>query len=106
MHELSIALGIVDAAVEESDRRDGAFVMQVHLRVGQLSGVVRQALMSCYEMAGEASGVAGARLGIEEVPVTAFFPTCLAARPVVSPSDIRCRECGTPTPQIVTGREL
>ena len=38
MHELSIAMGIVDAAMEESQRR-GVQVSAVHLRLGALSGV-------------------------------------------------------------------
>jgi len=43
MHERSIAVGIVDAAMEESERR-GVQVSAVHLRLGALSGVVRECL--------------------------------------------------------------
>ena len=50
MHELSIAMGIVDAAMEESQRR-GVQVSAVHLRLGALSGVVKAALMFSYEIA-------------------------------------------------------
>ncbi|MGA2585024.1 MAG: hydrogenase maturation nickel metallochaperone HypA [Tepidisphaeraceae bacterium] len=106
MHELSIALAIVDAAVEESDRRGGARVTQVHLKLGQLAGVVQSALLASYEMAAEMSGVAGSRLIIEEVPIVAFCPKCGVDRQVVSPQQICCNQCGTPTPNIVTGREL
>jgi len=44
MHELSIAMGIVEAATEEAQKR-GVQVSAVHLRLGALSGVVKDALL-------------------------------------------------------------
>lgn len=40
MHELSIAMSIVDLAQEEADRRGGVQIKAVHLRLRLLSGVV------------------------------------------------------------------
>jgi hydrogenase nickel incorporation protein HypA/HybF len=105
MHELSIALSIVDMAAEEAQRRD-VRVRGVHLRLGPLSGVVKQALLSAYELAREGSPLADARLVIEAVPVLAHCPTCRATRAVVSVQQLACAECGTPTPEVVSGREL
>ena len=45
MHELSIALALVEMAAEEAERH-GARVVAVHLRLGPLSGVVKEALLS------------------------------------------------------------
>ncbi len=45
MHELSIALSIVEMATEESKKRNGAKVDAVHLKLGRLSGVVKDALL-------------------------------------------------------------
>ena len=42
MHELSIALSLLDLVAEEAGRR-GVRVAAVHLRLGPLSGVVRDA---------------------------------------------------------------
>ena len=106
MHELSIALGIIDAACEEADRRGGARVVAVHLRLGQLAGVVKEALFSSYELAAEATPLAGSKLVIEEIPITIRCPSCNAPRPVVSLQDLRCRECLSVTADILTGREL
>jgi hypothetical protein len=52
MHELSIAMSIVEMAEEEAERR-GAHVAAVYLKLGALSGVVKEALLSSYEMACE-----------------------------------------------------
>ena len=50
MHELSIALSIVDMAAYEMQRHDGARLHAIHLRLGPLAGVVKEALLSAYEM--------------------------------------------------------
>jgi hydrogenase nickel incorporation protein HypA/HybF len=105
MHELSIALSILDAAAEEAERR-GARVVGIHLRLGPLSGVVKEALLSAYDLAREGGALQDARLVIEEVPVLAHCPTCQATRAAVSMQEMRCATCGTPTPQVVSGREL
>jgi Zn finger protein HypA/HybF involved in hydrogenase expression len=43
MHELSIAMSIVEIAEEEADQRGGARVSAVHLKLGALAGVVKDA---------------------------------------------------------------
>src|SRR6202050_5864873 len=50
MHELSIAMSIVELAEEEAERRS-VQVNAVHLKLGALSGVAKEALLSCYELA-------------------------------------------------------
>jgi hydrogenase nickel incorporation protein HypA/HybF len=105
MHELSIAMSIVDVASEEAERR-GVEVVAVHLKLGPLSGVVKEALLSAYELAREGSLLANSRLVIQDVPLVVYCPICGRDQPAVSPQEICCAVCHTPTPQIVTGREL
>ena len=106
MHELSIAMNMVDMAQEESRRRGGVPIRAVHLRLGRLSGVVKEALFASYEMACESTALKGSRLIIEEVPVLVFCPHCKAQRPVHSLQSFCCAECGTLTGDVVKGKEL
>ncbi len=106
MHELSVALSIVDIAAAEAQRQGDAHVAVVHLKLGPLAGVVKEALLSAYELACEHSPLAGSRLLIQDVPIVVYCPSCRAERSVVSIQQICCAECQTPTPQIVSGREL
>jgi hydrogenase nickel incorporation protein HypA/HybF len=103
MHELSIALSIVELAEEESARLGGRRVEAVHLRVGRLSGIVREALVASFEIACEDTRLAGSRLVIEDVPIATYCVTCDARRSV---QDMCCAACGTPAVDIVEGREL
>lgn len=66
MHELSIALSIIELAEEEVERQGEVRVDAVHLKLGRLSGVAREALQSCYDLACEGTTLAGSRLIIEE----------------------------------------
>jgi hydrogenase nickel incorporation protein HypA/HybF len=67
MHELSIAMSLVDAVCEEMPRLgERVTVRSVRIRVGPLSGVVAHALAFAFEVAADESPIAGARLEIEE----------------------------------------
>jgi len=70
MHELSVALSIVEAAEEELFRQGGGQVCAVHLRLGSLSGVARDALLFSYGLACEGTPLNGSELMIEEVSGT------------------------------------
>ncbi len=98
-------MSIIELAQEESDRR-GIQVSAVHLKLGALSGVVKEALLGSFEMACEDTPLKGARLLIEELPVLIFCRTCEAQRPISSVQLFCCAECGTPSGEIVQGKEL
>ena len=105
MHELSIAMSIVELAEEEAEKR-GAQITAIHLRLGALSGVVKEALLASYEMACDDSPLKGSRLVIEDVPVIVFCPSCQMQRPISSIQLFCCAECGTPTSAILQGKEI
>ena len=106
MHELSIAVSLIEVACEEAVRLGAVRVEALHLRLGRLSGVVREALEFSFELAAADTAIAGARLLIEEVAVTARCPVCREERTIENVQHFRCPVCGAPTPEVVHGREL
>jgi hydrogenase nickel incorporation protein HypA/HybF len=106
MHELSIALSILDVAGEEMQGHNGAKLEAIHVRLGPLSGVVKESLLSAYELARAATPFASARLVFEDCPIVVFCAQCQAERSVESLQRLCCVECGTPAVKIVRGREL
>jgi hydrogenase nickel incorporation protein HypA/HybF len=106
MHELSLAVNIVELAQEEADRRGGLCVSAIHLRMGALSGVVKDALLSAYELACEGTPLMGSRLVIEDVPIIVYCPFCCERRQLASVQDFSCSVCHTPTSEVLQGREL
>ena len=105
MHELSIAMGIVDAALDEATKR-GVQVSSVHLRLGALSGVVKDALLFSYEVACQDTALEGSKLIVEDVPVAVFCPQCKETQVLPSVQSFKCPECGTPSMDVRQGKEL
>ena len=71
-----------------------------------MSGVVKERFCFRLEMACEDTALKGSRLVIEEVAVFVFCPV---SEPSVALSSIQlfcCAECGTPTSEIVQGKEI
>lgn len=105
MHELSIAISIVEIAEEEALKRN-VRVSAVHLKLGKLSGVVKDALLFSYGVASEGTSLQGSSLVIEEVPLEVFCDNCRVRRRIASPQRLQCPLCGAATPSVVQGTEL
>lgn len=105
MHELSIALSIVDTLTEQLALAKGTRVSSVALAVGQLSGVDPAALRFAFPEAAVGTACEGASLEIEEIGIAAFCPQC-GEQPIARPNRLKCPQCQSPTPRIMRGREL
>jgi hydrogenase nickel incorporation protein HypA/HybF len=78
----------------------------VHLRLGALSGVVSEALLSCWEMASYDTELRGSRLVIENVPAVVYCGICDAPRRLESIQHFVCPDCKNMVSQVIEGREL
>ena len=106
MHELSIALSIIEGATEEARKHENAKVEAVHLKLGALSGVVKDALLFSWEIACQGTPMENSRLEIEEIPVVAFCENCGKNQHIAAINNLICPNCETPATEIVSGREL
>jgi len=106
MHELSIAMSIIEGASREAKNHGGAKVHAVHLKLGPLSGVVKDALLFSYGLACVGTLLEGSQLVVEEVPVVVFCHRCETEKTLDSIQLFRCPGCGTQTPDVVSGRQL
>ena len=106
MHELSIALSMIEMATEEAERREGVRVNALHLKLGPLSGVVKDALLFSYEIACNGTPLEGSQLVIEDVPVVIYCSECQSEQQLESIQRFCCPVCGTLSSEVVRGREL
>jgi hydrogenase nickel incorporation protein HypA/HybF len=106
MHELSIAISMIDQIIEESESRGGLEVEVVHLKLGVFSGVDKAALLFSYELACEGTRLQGSRLLIESIPLVIYCETCRQNRTPPSTDELYCPNCQTPGQTIVSGREI
>jgi hydrogenase nickel incorporation protein HypA/HybF len=106
LHELSVALSLIDG-ITESARRDGfERVLAVRVRVGALSGVAPDALRFSWNLATVGTLAADSALEIEDVPLAVYCDRCAAERAPRAASGLICPECSNVCPRIVRGREL
>ncbi len=101
MHELGIAMRVVELAAESSG---GSRVRRIVLEVGKLSAVLPDALRFCFEAAAEGTAAEGARLEIVEVPGIARCRACGGQVELSRPFG-RC-ECGNSDLEWLSGEEL
>jgi hydrogenase nickel incorporation protein HypA/HybF len=105
MHELSIALNIVDGVLEEAQQR-GLRVAAVHLRLGPLAGVDEQALVFVYPMACEGTPLEGTQLVVQRTEAVVCCPVCEREAPPPTVYDLRCPICGSCDARVFCGTEL
>jgi hydrogenase nickel incorporation protein HypA/HybF len=106
VHELSVATAIVERAGELARAQGTDTVGEVRVRVGELSGVVPDALDFAFEVAREGTALAGARLVVEQVTAQAYCDPCGARFPVGMPPFFWCPRCDRPSQDLRGGREL
>jgi hydrogenase nickel incorporation protein HypA/HybF len=106
VHELSVALSLIELATEKAGEVGGGRIEAVHLRLGRLAGVAKDALAFSFDLAARGTPLEGARLVIEEVPLAVFCPGCRVERTVSEAGGLRCPICGALAPDVTRGREL
>jgi hydrogenase nickel incorporation protein HypA/HybF len=105
MHEFSIAVNIVEIATDYAGRENAKVVKEIEIEVGELSGVVVDALEFCMEAAVKDSILEGAETSISFVPGKARCNACSHEFKVHDFFTV-CPKCNTPAPEVIEGREL
>lgn len=105
MHELSIAMNIVEIAEENASREGIGHIDEIILEIGTLSGVVLEALELAMESACKNSVLENAKVTIELITARARCNNCdntFDTDDIFSP----CPECHHPFSTIIKGKEL
>ncbi|MFE5634440.1 hydrogenase maturation nickel metallochaperone HypA [Streptomyces sp. NPDC056543] len=106
MHEMSVAVAVVDQVEAAARSRGAVGVSSIRLDVGELAGVVDDALVFCFELACAGTVVEGAELITRTIPGLARCAPCAEDWPVGMPPRLLCPGCGAAADELVSGREL
>ncbi|MBF0181641.1 MAG: hydrogenase maturation nickel metallochaperone HypA [Magnetococcales bacterium] len=106
MHELSIAMALIDQVQRIARRESAARVVTVRIRVGCLSGVDAEALGFCFPLAARGSLAESARLEIDAEPMQWYCIGCrrLFSGPLLAGGG--CPACGSPDHHPAGGSDL
>ncbi len=105
MHELSMIESILELALTKAHEAEATQIREIKLAVGDLSGVVPEALAFAFEACRSGTLASQATLTIERLPAICHCETCTRD---FSPSDwiYECPNCGTLSQTLKQGREL
>ncbi|SDE91080.1 Hydrogenase maturation factor HybF [Sporomusa acidovorans DSM 3132] len=105
MHELAIAQGILDIALRTASCHKATKVTKIKVLIGELAGIVPEALEFGFDALRAGSMAAEACLSIRMVPLTGRCREC-GAQSCIDKYCFTCASCGSYALEILTGREL
>jgi hydrogenase nickel incorporation protein HypA/HybF len=105
MHELSIAMSIIEIAEENARNANTSVINEIELDIGSQSGVVLEALEFAMQSAIQGTMASNAKVKINSIPARAVCDKCqneFYVDEIFAP----CPECGNPFCEIIQGKEL
>ena len=104
MHEMSIAMSVLDSVRSEANRHRGARVCKVGLRIGEWAGVDPDALHFCFDALLQGTEAAP-ELAIEFRPRKNHCDKC-GNEFALKDFEIKCPSCGESVTRPIGGNEL
>ena len=104
MHELAITEGIIQAAVPEALKHGAKRVLEIRLKIGELSGVIPECIQYYFDIASKGTIAENAKLVVERVPVSIRCLDCGYEGPI-DRRKIRCNQCDSINFKLTGGKE-
>ena len=105
MHEMSIVQNLITIIKEEMVKNKAARLRSVRLNIGEMSGIVPEALKTCFEIMTEKSDMKGAVLKMDIAPLVGCCRKCKKEFKVIK-YDFSCPDCNSSDIDIISGREM
>ena len=105
MHEVSIMQNTLDLAIAQAKQNGASQIDCLTLKIGQLSGVIPEALEFAFEVLIQGTIAENAQLEIETIPAVCHCPNCDR---LFEPEAYvyQCPHCQQISSDIVRGQEL
>ena len=105
MHEMSIVQNLVAIVQEEMLKNNASRLISVSVKIGEMSGIVPEALSTCFEIFTTKSGLKGAVLKMKVAPLIGSCRKCEEKFKIID-YNFSCPECGSTDIDIISGREM
>lgn len=105
MHELSIALSIVELAEEEARKANAASISKVEVEIGTMAGIETDALLFAWDSVVQGTMAQQASLVINSIQAEAHCLECGKEFPAEH-FFVQCPHCSSFRYQITKGKEL
>ena len=105
MHEMAIAEGILDIALDYAKKNNGTKIHEIGLLLGEMSGVETESLEFCFASLVKGTIAEEAVLKLHRVPLVGRCRKCGQEVPIEHYNFI-CSKCSEGALDIISGREL
>lgn len=102
MHEMSLTQGIIEICEEHAAHKK---VLSLEVEIGELSGVVAEALEFCFDACSRGTRLEHAKLHISKTPGSGYCHNCKAETAMPTLFD-PCSRCGGYQVTITSGKEM
>jgi len=105
MHEMSIAMSMIEIVREEMQKCGAETLRSVRLNIGQMSAVVPNALSFSFDVITKGTEMEGARLLMDIIPLRGYCSAC-EKEFEIKDYVFACPFCGTKKIETLSGRDL
>ncbi len=105
MHELSIATRIIDMAVQHARKQKAYRINEIHVNVGDFSGVEKDSLLFCFDEMCKGTIADNSKLNINSIAAVGLCLDCQIEFPMESLFSI-CVFCGGSKITLIRGMEM
>lgn len=105
MHEMSIVHNLISIVKEEMVKNNAVVLKGVRVKIGEMSGIVPDALRTCFNIVTAKSDMEGAELKIETAPLVGYCRKCKKDFDVID-YIFFCPLCDSTDIDIISGREM
>ena len=106
MHEMSIAVSIMEIVEKEMEQHRSSCLKRIRLKIGDMTAVEPESLRFCFSAITEGTKMEGTVLDIEESPLTGRCSACREEFKLDRYFLTACPRCGEKAKELVSGREL
>ncbi len=105
MHEMAIAEGILDIALDYAKQNEAMRIGEIGLLIGEMSGVEPEALEFSFRMIAQGTMAEGANLKLKQIPLMGKCNLC-GKEFHIRHYNFWCPECKDGVLAILSGREM
>lgn len=105
MHEMSIAEGILDIALDYAKQNDATAIHEVGLILGEMAGVEMESLTFSWRLITKGTAAEGAELKVKKTPLVGRCSKC-GKEFHIEHYNFWCPECKDGVLKTISGREM
>jgi hydrogenase nickel incorporation protein HypA/HybF len=105
MHEMSIVQSLISIIEEEMVKNKASVLRSVRVKIGVMSGIVREVLRTCFEVLTSKTDIKGGVLKMDIAPLIGYCRRCKGNFEVIE-YNFSCPHCDSTDIEIISGREM